>query len=156
MAIHQTFLAIISNKIIISIFFSMAIAQITKFFVNWAYYNKIDWERFFETGGMPSSHTSTVIALTLGIWFQEGLGTILIITFVFSMIVIRDALGMRHEIGKQAKIINMIIKDLRYHKRLVHKDFVAKELKELIGHTPLQVMVGGLIGIAVTIVVFAR
>ena len=104
-------------------------------------------ELLFGTGGMPSSHTAAVMALVVAVGMSEGLASpLLAMAFLFAMITIRDATGVRRETGEQAKVLNRILKDLAAAKDSESKE---RQLKELVGHTPLQVFVGVLVGIAV-------
>ena len=98
---------------------------------------------FWRTGGMPSSHASMVTALATSVAFREGLGsTIFMVIFWIALIVMRDAMGVRRSSGIQAKVLNLLGKDvsekidIKYH-----------PVKEVNGHTPLEVVVGGLLGI---------
>ncbi|MBE6577648.1 MAG: divergent PAP2 family protein [Ruminococcaceae bacterium] len=103
---------------------------------------------FFSTGGMPSSHSSSVCALCIACGIGEGLGSAAFaISLVLSGIVMTDARGVRYETGKQAAIINKITKELFAG----NSEEFNTGLKELVGHTPFQVFMGALLGIAVAI-----
>ena len=98
---------------------------------------------------MPSSHTATVVSLCIACLIQEGATSPLFaITLILAIVVIIDALGVRYETGKQAQVINKITKELFSGKM---EEFNTG-LKELVGHTPFQVFMGALVGIAVPIV----
>lgn len=104
----------------------------------------------FGNGGMPSSHSAAVCALAAACALSFGVGSgYFAIAFLFAIIVMGDAAGVRRETGEQAKIINRLVKDLfvPHNQEEVKSDL--KELKELVGHTPLQVFVGALVGVAV-------
>ena len=102
---------------------------------------------FFGTGGMPSSHTAAVCSLCTACALSEGVGTPwFAISFLLCIIVMRDATGVRYETGKQAKALNTILKSLAESKNQNEIDY---NLKELVGHTPLQVFVGAVLGIGV-------
>ncbi len=106
-------------------------------------------EFFFGTGGMPSSHTAAVIALLTACGIKYGLGSgYFAISFILSMIVIRDAMGMRRQVGEHAKALNLIFKEL-----IESKDpkMTQKAFSELAGHTPLQVFAGAAVGAAVAV-----
>lgn len=104
----------------------------------------------FGTGGMPSSHTAAVCALTVACALSQGLGSVAFaITAILTMIVIRDATGVRHEVGKHAKALNLIMSDLITAQ---DQDSFDKNFKELVGHTGTQVFVGALVGVAVPFV----
>ena len=96
---------------------------------------------------MPSSHSGAVSALTMSVFFAEGITTVFAITLVLSLIVIRDAYGLRKEVGEQAKTINRIAFDLKQLKN-IH----IPKLRELVGHTSTQVTVGILLGISVAVI----
>jgi len=103
----------------------------------------------FSTGGMPSSHTASVVALTTAAGLTFGLSSFsFAATFMFSMVVMIDAMGVRRETGEQAKIINRMMKEF-----LISKDpeIWNRTLKELIGHTPLQVAAGAAVGVIVPV-----
>ena len=104
-------------------------------------------ELFFGTGGMPSSHTAAVVSLSLACALSEGLGSpAFAISVLLTLIVMRDATGVRREAGEQAKVLNRIMKDLM---ESTEQDDINRNLKELVGHTPLQVFVGAIVGAAV-------
>lgn len=101
----------------------------------------------FGTGGMPSSHTAAVCALAVGCALSRGPGSAAFaISVILAMIVIRDATGVRHEVGKHAKALNLIMSDLVTAK---DQDSFDQNFKELVGHTGTQVFVGAIVGIAV-------
>ncbi len=109
---------------------------------------RINFKRFVETGGMPSSHSAVVASLMTAIGLAEGLSSPLFaVSFVFSFIVMYDAAGVRLAAGKQAKILNQLI-----NSKQVKVD-TNEKLKELLGHTPIQVFIGALYGIIVGYVV---
>lgn len=102
----------------------------------------------FANGGMPSSHSSTTMALTTACGIQEGLGSPLFaVCVVLTIIVINDAFGVRYETGEQSKIINRIVREIFTG----NPDEMNTGLKELVGHTPLQVFMGALLGIGVAV-----
>ncbi len=101
----------------------------------------------FGTGGMPSSHSASVCALATACALQYGLGSgYFAIAALLCIIVMRDATGVRRETGKQAKVLNRIVRDLFSPE---HHDEIGANLKELVGHTPLQVFFGAVVGVAV-------
>lgn len=103
---------------------------------------QFNFRRLVETGGMPSSHTTFVSALAAGIGLVEGWETTLFaLASVFALVVMYDAAGVRRAAGKQARILNIIIEDIN------KKDFHPERLKELLGHTPVEVLIGALFGI---------
>ena len=106
-------------------------------------------EFFFGTGGMPSSHTAAVIGLLTACGVKYGLGSgYFAISFILAMIVIRDAMGMRRQVGEHAKALNLIFKELVEAKDIEHTQ---KAFSELAGHTPLQVYAGAAVGLIVAL-----
>ncbi len=108
-------------------------------------------ERLFGAGGMPSSHSATVCALTTSTLVIYGIGSFeFAICAVMAFITMYDAMGVRRETGNQAKAINDMMETFkRMGDETISDD---EKLKELIGHTPLQVLVGGILGIIVAII----
>ena len=138
-------LEILNNRFIQAGFLAWAIAQALKVVLTLIISRKLDTTRMWGSGGMPSSHSSTTCALMMMIGFSEGFGSPLFaLAFAFSAIVMYDAAGVRRSTGKNAAVLNRLIDDL-------YKDgsFKEEHLKELVGHTPIQVMAGALLGILV-------
>ena len=101
---------------------------------------KFNFKRIMGAGGMPSSHTAVVMVITIMIGKDVGFGSYAFAaTFIFSLIVMYDAAGVRRAVGKQAKVLNDIIQD--------HNMTNAQKLQEMTGHTPIQVTVGAIIGL---------
>lgn len=139
------FEGLMNNSFFKVAFFSWFIAQLMKVVLTLAFERKFDIERFWGSGGFPSSHTSSVVSVTFGIGLELGFDTPLFaLALVFSMIVMYDASGVRRAVGKQAAILNNIIHDIS-----AHKPIEQEQLKELIGHTPFEVIGGALLGIIV-------
>ncbi|KAF5068689.1 Divergent PAP2 family protein [anaerobic digester metagenome] len=121
---------------------SWAIAQGSKIILTLITEKRFDATRIVGTGGMPSSHSALVMALTFSVGKYNGFGSPLFaMALIFSFVVMYDAAGIRRAAGKQAEIINMLL--------IKHEVPDMEKLKELLGHTPLEVFVGGLLGIAV-------
>lgn len=109
-------------------------------------------ELFFGTGGMPSSHSAVVSSLACAAALSRGLYSAeFAICVVLALIVMRDASGMRNEVGKHAKILNNIFRDLALSKDTETQD---KALKELVGHTAPQVFVGSVLGIVISMLLY--
>jgi len=122
---------------------SWAVAQGSKVLIEVLSYRKVDLKRFVGSGGMPSSHSAFVMALSTGIGKLEGWESPLFaIALSFAFVVMYDAAGVRRAAGKQAEILNIIIKDV-----IEHKVLKEERLKELIGHTRIEVIIGGIIGV---------
>ncbi len=134
--------------ILFAAFLGWFFAQILKVIIPLFRVKQLNIKRFVESGGMPSSHTAMVVALTTSIAKYEGFeSTYFAIAIVFTSIVMYDASGVRQAAGKQAAILNQIIMDIYHHK------YHGNLLKELIGHTPLEVWAGCLLGIIVGVIV---
>lgn len=120
------------------------ITQIIKFFSYWIVKKIADFRMFTTTGGMPSSHASGVMALSTSVGLITGFPSIeFAIAFGYALVVMYDAAGVRRAAGKQAACLNKIIMDV-YKQELKE---AGGKLKELLGHTPLQVFVGAIFGI---------
>lgn len=103
--------------------------------------DELSWKTFTAYGGMPSFHTAFVVSLSTVILYSEGLASAAFaIAAVFSMIVIRDAMGFRRYLGSQARIVNSLI--VKHEKQ----GLGTEKLEERVGHTPLEVVVGGILG----------
>lgn len=114
-------------------------------------HHKVNLKQAFGTGGMPSSHASTMVATTLAIGIFSGFDhPAFAIAVAVTMIVIYDASGVRREAGYHAVIINRLIDDY-----VKGPNIDQKKLKEMIGHTPLEVVAGVLTGLATTLVIWA-
>lgn len=145
--------AILANYMLISGVVGWFIAQLLKTGID-AYFNRgINWERMTGSGGMPSSHSSTVVALATAAAIQYGLESpFFAIAGVFAIVVMYDATGVRQETGKQAVILNKIMVDNPFNWK---PEEVEKKLKEYVGHTPLQVSMGAILGFIVAFAVAA-
>lgn len=110
---------------------------------------KFNFKRIMQAGGMPSSHSAVVVALTTMIAKAEGINSpIFGVSLIFSFVVMYDAAGVRRAAGKQAKLLNKIVETPG-----LSGVEVSERLVEVLGHTPIQVLVGALIGLAVGIIV---
>lgn len=135
----------ISNFPLICAMSGWLVAQVLKVFTGIFRLRKFNViELLFGTGGMPSSHSCAVCSLTVAIALSQGFDSpVFALSLLFSIIVMRDATGVRREAGEQAKVLNRIMQDL--FESSDQNDF-DRSLKELIGHTPLQVAVGAAVG----------
>ncbi|AZV50232.1 hypothetical protein BJH90_02085 [Bacillus halotolerans] len=133
-------------------------AQVIKVPIQFIVSRKLDWSLVTSTGGMPSSHSAAVTALSTGVALEHGLGSSLFaVSAIFAVITMFDATGVRRHAGEQATVINKLVIDFN---RFVNeaKDFPKaeekekqKKLKELLGHQPIEVFFGGLTGILLTL-----
>lgn len=134
-----------SNKVVGIAFMSWFIAQLLKVLLTLIFDKKLNFYRMVGSGGMPSSHSSTVMALSTSIGLMYGWNSAIYgIALVFSLIVMYDASGVRQSVGKQAIILNTILDDLYQHKHIQEE-----RLKELVGHTKVEVLAGAILGIVI-------
>lgn len=139
---------IFQNPVLIIALLAWTLAQVCKVVLEIFRFGKFDLERFVGSGGMPSSHTALVTSLATATGKMEGWdSTIFAITVVFSMVVMYDAAGVRRAAGKQAEVLNKIIKDV-YRGAEIKQE----SLKELLGHTPFEVLMGALLGVTIALI----
>jgi len=120
------------------------LVQIMKFLADWGRHQRPNFRILTSTGGMPSSHSAGVCALTTAIGLREGFTSALFgVSLYFSLIVMYDATGLRRNAGMQAAVLNRIVDEVFIH----HRRAGETRLKELLGHTPLEVLVGAGLGI---------
>jgi len=144
--------ALIANKIFISTVISLCCAQVFKLVMYVVHKRRKSVRELVEilawrTGGMPSSHAAVVSSLFTSIAFVEGIASnLFIFSFWFALVVLRDALGVRRSAGLMAKALN----DLG--KQASEKTGVAfRQVKEIQGHTPLEVVAGTLLGVSIAV-----
>lgn len=126
------------------------VAQLTKMLICLVQSRRLDFRYLASTGGMPSAHSSLVSSLTIAVGLTEGFASPLFaISFVFASVVMFDAQTVRAAAGKQARLLNQIVNELFQEHHLSET-----KLKELLGHTRLEVFFGMLTGIATALVVF--
>ena len=157
MAIKSLFL----NQLFLSTVSSLCIAQVLKlvfYLIKYRNKSKNKWDAIetmiWRTGGMPSSHSATVCALATSAGIKHGVHSdIFVFCLVFAMVVLRDSVGVRRAAGLQAKALNNLGKQSA---KLTGLEF--HSVKEIQGHTPLEVLVGSLLGIiiAVSFYLFTR
>ncbi len=141
---------IFRNRVFIATLFAWLIAQSFKVTLGIIKNKKFDFRWFVDTGGMPSSHTSGITAMATSIGMTFGFDSpIFAMALIFTLIVMFDAQGVRRAAGKQAEILNRIIEDIHF-KRKVGED----KLKELLGHTRFEIFAGAIIGIMVALFLF--
>lgn len=141
--------------IIIIALASLFTCQALKFIIFSVKEKRPVWKALFTTGGMPSSHTSTMISLMvslgfLEIYYDSGIGYEFAVALALTAVVMYDACGVRYEAGKHAKILNSMIQSEEIQSNL--KINKGKNLKELIGHKPLEVIGGLLYGIIIALI----
>ncbi len=130
-------------KIVLVSALAWALAQLIKLLLAWIQTRKLNLYAMFASGGMPSSHTSFVVSMATQVGLVEGWNsTYFALAACFCLIVMYDAAGVRHAVGLQAQKINMLIdhyNDVR--------EVDSKRVKEILGHTPVQVLAGIFLGI---------
>ncbi len=140
------------NRVFLTAFITVIIAQILKIIYNFVREGKVDFRIITSTGGMPSSHSASVMALTTAVGIETGWNSPLFgVTLFFSLIVMYDAAGIRRAAGRQAEILNRIMDDL-YQGRTLYEE--GEKLKELLGHTPVEVIVGAILGVVVALMLY--
>lgn len=125
--------------------FAWVLAQTFKVLLSILFTKKLDIRRFVGSGGMPSSHSALVVSMAVGIGLAEGYGSPLFaLALAVAMVVMYDAAGVRRAAGKQAAVLNEIVADLQAHRAVPQE-----KLKELLGHTPVEVIAGAILGIVI-------
>ena len=141
---------VLSNKILIAAFCGWLVAQVLKTIIYVAVNKTFNPERLLGDGGMPSSHSATVMAMVTSTAFYFGPDTFeFAVTAILALIVMHDAMGVRRETGKQAKVINNMMDWFVQNSDISPEE----QLKEFVGHSPTQVFFGALLGIIVGVVV---
>lgn len=142
-ALRELFSPILSwNPPLALAFLAMLTVQGFKFTRTIFRRHRPDFTRLIGTGGMPSAHSASVTALSVGVGISEGwASTIFAVAAFFSVITMYDATGIRRAAGRQARTLNRLVEDLREHHTID-----PERLAELLGHTPLEVLVGALYG----------
>ncbi len=145
---------LLSNTVLITAIIGWFVAQLLKTIIHIILTKEFVAERMVGSGGMPSSHSATVCALATATFFEFGIGSYeFAIATILAIIVMYDARGVRRETGRQAKLLNDILK--------VFEDMGRSEistqdkLKEFVGHTPLQVIMGAILGIVIGILMYS-
>lgn len=140
---------LVSNKILICAAIAWATAQILKTIIHAIVNKSLDPRRLFGDGGMPSAHSATVTSVALSCGFICGFDSPTFgLALIFAFIVMHDAMGVRLETGKQAKVLNDLM-EIFYTEGTYEQ-----KLKEFVGHTPLQVISGFVLGIIVACALF--
>ena len=142
---------IFDNRILIAALVAWAIAQLSKTLYELFRYRQLKLSRLVSSGGMPSSHSALVTGLATATGRVTGIDSAAFaIAVVLASIVMYDAAGVRRAVSIQARILNQMIDEA-----FQGKPFAEKRLRELIGHTPIQVLVGGLLGVGVALILTA-
>jgi uncharacterized protein len=134
-----------SNQVLWTAILASVFAQILKLFIYYYVEHQWEFERLAETGGMPSSHSATVAALATGVAWTQGMGSpMFAITIVLAIIVMYDATGIRRAAGMHAARLNDLVEEFR---TVIQQGPQPEPLKELLGHTYLEVTVGAILGV---------
>ncbi len=142
---------VLSNRILLAAFCGWLVAQVLKTIIYVAVNKSFNPERLLGDGGMPSSHSATVMAMVTSTAFYFGSDTFeFAVTAILALIVMHDAMGVRRETGKQAKVINNM---MDWFVQMDSDISPEEKLKEFVGHSPTQVFFGALLGIVVGFVV---
>lgn len=143
----NTFSDILDNHVLIVALIACFTAQGLKAIIELVRHRKLNLKVLVETGGMPSAHSALVTALACGVGQTLGWASpMFAATSIFSIIVMYDAAGVRQAAGLQAKVLNQIIDELFQEKPEIRED----RLKELLGHTPFQVIAGSALGVMIS------
>ncbi|OGI20150.1 MAG: hypothetical protein A3B68_00985 [Candidatus Melainabacteria bacterium RIFCSPHIGHO2_02_FULL_34_12] len=137
-----------SMEIILSAFSANCLAQFYKLVVALVVNKQLDFKRLFQTGGMPSSHSSFMMGMTTSVGLIAGFNSIpFAIALIVSLVVMYDAAGLRRAVGRQATVLNQIVTEIFSE----HPHLSSHRFRELLGHTPVEVFIGALLGTAVAI-----
>lgn len=138
-------MSIFHNYVLIAALIAWIIAQMLKVPIEYLQTRRWNWALLVQAGGMPSSHSALIVGVTHGIGLSVGFGSPLFaLAFAIAMIVIYDATGIRRQAGKHAELINAMINDLAAGHPLKEE-----QLREVLGHTPLEALGGILLGLVV-------
>jgi len=155
MTVATALKSLFENKIFLATVLSLVIAQVLKLvFYLFRTKNKKKWDAIetviWRTGGMPSSHSAVVCSLATSVGIYEGItSTFFILSLIFALVVLRDSVGVRRAAGLQAKALNNLGKQFAKYSG---QDF--HSVKEIQGHTPLEVLVGSCLGVLIAVVFF--
>lgn len=154
-------MAIFGNLPLWSALAAIFFAQFIKVPIHLILLKRVDWSLIVSTGGMPSSHSAAVTAVSTAVALETGVDSpIFAVAVVFAIITMFDASGVRRQAGEQAAVLNqlrtdfnLLVRDVKAWPRVQDKE-IQKELKELLGHKPIEVFFGGLTGILLTLVLY--
>ena len=143
-------LTIFQNKILVIAFITWAIAQAVKPFIGYLITRQFDWRMFLSTGGMPSSHATMVTSIAVGVGLIVGWASpVFAVAVTLAIVVIYDAAGVRRQAGIHAQAINLIMQEV-----LQGHPISETQLREVLGHTPIEVFGGVLWGSLATFTIW--
>ena len=138
---------LITNEVLVVPLCVWAAAQLLKLFTKLVQTKRLDLRYLVASGGMPSSHSAIVAALATTVAMTQGLSSVAFgIACIVALIVIYDSAGVRKSVGQQAVVLNRIVREIRFRRPMAELE---RDLRELIGHTPLQVVAGAALGIII-------
>ncbi len=150
--VRQWDTGLLQNQVFWTAVAANVVAQTVKLLLDYALNRRWDLRRVLDTGGMPSTHSATVSALAIAVAFAEGWDSPLFaVAAIFALVVMYDATGIRRHAGQQAELLNQLVRELQH---VFQKGFAPGPLKELLGHSYLEVLLGALIGVLVAWVSF--
>ena len=142
----------LENQILVSSVAGWVVAQVLKTIIDCTLNHDFSPERLVGAGGMPSSHSATVCALAAAAGMEYGGGSFqFAMAAVFAIVVMYDAIGVRRETGIQARVLNEM---MELFTKMGKEMSVEDKLKEFVGHTPLQVLMGALLGILIAVLMY--
>lgn len=140
---------LLHNEILMTALLTWLVAQMIKVFIVLIRQKRLDFELLFGSGGMPSSHSAMVTSAATAIGQYDGWNSHLFaLATVVALVVMYDAFGVRRAAGKQAQLLNQIVDDIYHHRN----ENTQEKLKELLGHTPVEVLAGAILGIALALI----
>ena len=135
--------ALLNNRMVWAAFLGTASAQLLKVFIVWLSDRVLDWSLLGTSGGMPSSHTAAVVALSVSVGrIHSWDSAVFAVALVHTIIVMYDAAGVRRSAGDQARILNILITQFPDLQELQRE-----QLREFLGHTPFEVLAGAALGV---------
>lgn len=138
---------LLSNNVLASVAVAWALAQVSKLLITLLRERKLRLSHLVSAGGMPSSHSALVTALATRVGIEQGVqSAVFAVTVVLAAVVMYDAAGVRRAVSVQARILNRMLEEVIEYQR-----FSEKRLRELLGHTPFEVLVGALLGFATAV-----
>ena len=147
--INVSFSAAINNPILQAAILGWFAAQVLKVVFVFFKEKRLDYSKMISSGGMPSSHSSLVVATATAVGRYAGMdSTVFGLAVAFAVVVMYDAANVRREAGRQGKLLNKIVEDFYREHKIDEKKF-----KELLGHTPIEVAAGAILGIVVGMLV---
>lgn len=147
----QHLIEMLDNMILWTAFVAWAVAQLLKVLIEFLRAKRLKPSLMFSTGGMPSSHCSFMASMATAVGLGSGFdSTAFAIAAAVSVVVMSDAAGVRRAAGRQAKVINTLVENIENTGIVLDK-----KLKELLGHTPIEVACGAILGVVIAIVMYA-